>query len=133
SAPLADIQAGRYSPRVPRYYCLIPNITGDSVLVAQTGDGGWSLPAFECDDAWFALASTAVARKATDCYGVSLTALCERTVLDCRVCELEMHAEQWTPPSGTRWIGSGDPIGRAVEPAALGEALCGWFLEREAG
>ena len=118
---------------MPRYHCLIPDVSGKCILVVPAGDGRWTLPAFEHDGAWFAWASTAVARSATERYGVSMTALCERSVTDHRVCELEIQAQQWTPPAGTRWIASSDLAATALEPAALSAVLRAWFVERETG
>jgi hypothetical protein len=93
--------------------------------------GVWTLPLLEHADEWFAYASTAVARSATELYGVPMTALREIKVADCRVCELEIQAPQWTAPTGTRWIASGDLAATAMAPATLSSLLREWFVERE--
>jgi hypothetical protein len=72
-----------------------------------------------------------VARSATRLYGVPMTALREHKVADCRVCELEIQAPQWTAPAGTRWIASGDLAATAMAPATLSSLLREWFVERE--
>lgn len=62
-----------------------------------------------------------------------MTALHEHTVAGCRVCELEIQAQQWTPPVGMRWIASSDLTATDLEPAALSAVLRAWFHERETG
>jgi hypothetical protein len=118
---------------MPHCYCLIPDACGKCVLAVPAGERLWTLPTVEHDDGWFAHASTAVARSATERYGIPMTALREHTVADCRVCELEIQAPQWTPPAGTRWIASSDLAATTLEPSALSALLRAWFLERETG
>jgi hypothetical protein len=90
------------------------------------------LPAFENDD-WFAWALPAIARSATERYGILMTALHERIADHCRVCELEIQAQQWTPPADARWIASGELAAMELEPPALSTVLHAWFLEQETG
>jgi hypothetical protein len=117
----------------PHCYCLIPDVSGNAFLAMPAGERLWTLPTVEHDDGWFPHVSTAVARSATERYGIPMTALREHTVADCRVCELEIHALQWTPPAGTRWIASSDLAATTLEPAALSALLRAWFCERESG
>jgi hypothetical protein len=116
---------------MPYCYCLIPDVSGKRVLTVPAGQGVWSLPLVEHDEVWFAYASTAIARSATERYGIPITALREHTVSDCRVCELEIQAHQWSHPAGTRWIASSDLAANAFEPAALSALLRTWFFEQE--
>src|SRR5258707_1879731 len=118
---------------MPHCYCLIPDVCGKCVLAVPAGEGLWTLPTVEHDDHWFAHASTAVARSATERYGIPMTALREHTVADCRVCELEIQAPHWTPPAGTRWITSSELAATTSEPAALSALLRAWVFERESG
>jgi hypothetical protein len=97
------------------------------------GERLWTLPTVEHDDGWFAHVSAAVARSATERYGIPITALREHIVADCRVCELEIHAPQWTPPAGMRWIASSDLATTTPQPAVLSALLRAWFFERESG
>jgi hypothetical protein len=120
-------------PSKPHCYCLIPDVSGNAFLAVPAGEGLWTLPTVEHDDVWFAHASTAVARNATERYGIPITALREHTVADCRVCELEIQAPQWTPPAGTHWIACSDLAATTLEPAALSALLRAWFFERESG
>jgi len=114
-----------------RYYCLIPDISGKRVLAIPAGEGSWTLPAFEQDRDWFAWASPEVARNASEHYGITMTALREHGEADCRLCELEIQAQQWAPPAGTRWVELGDLA--VTEPAALSSVLRAWFAEQESG
>jgi hypothetical protein len=118
---------------MPHCYCLIPDACGKCFLAVPAGERLWTLPTVEHDDGWFAHASTAVARSATERYGIPMTALREHTLADCRVCELEIQAPQWTPPAGTRWIASSDLTAKTLEPAALSAPLRAWLAERETG
>jgi hypothetical protein len=74
-------------------HCLIADVSGDRVLAVPAGDGLWTLPSFENGGDWFAYASTAVARGASEHYGIAMTALHEHNVADYRVCELEIQAQ----------------------------------------
>src|ERR1700744_3844839 len=112
-----------------RCFCLIPDVSGKGVLVVPAADGLWTLPAFEQREAWFAYASVAVARDASERYGVFMTALHERSVDDCLVCELEVQAPEWTPPGEARWIESSDLATIALVPAPLSAVLNEWFGE----
>jgi hypothetical protein len=116
---------------MPHCFCLIPDVRGKCILMIPAGGGTWTLPAVEHDDEWFAYASTAVARGATELYGIPMMALREHTVADCRVCELEIQAPQWTAPAGTRWVASDDLAATALEPAILSSLLREWLLEQK--
>ena len=116
---------------MPRYYCLIADISGKCILALPDGAGRWTLPAFDDERDWFAWAAPALARKASQHFGVHMTALREHGAGDWRVCELEIQAPQWTPPAGTRWIARGDQA--ALEPDALTAILQAWFVEQQSG
>jgi hypothetical protein len=91
------------------------------------------LPAFDYGVDWFAYGAVELARKASEQFGVTLTALHERRAAGQSACELEIQAPRWTPPSGTRWIASGDLDALVMEPAALSALLRAWFQEQESG
>jgi hypothetical protein len=114
-------------------YCLIPDGCGNRVLVVSAGDGRWTLPSLENQEPWFAYASTAIARSASGLYAIPMTALREHSVGDCRVCELEIQSQHWTPPVGTRWIACSDLAEMALEPAGLSIFLRAWFAGQEPG
>jgi hypothetical protein len=76
-----------------------------------------------------AYASVQVARRATDTYGVLMTAMREHRVSGCRAFELEPQVSHWSPPHDTRWIASTDLAAMALTPTALSDLLGPWFLE----
>jgi hypothetical protein len=118
---------------MPRYHCLIPDISGTRVLAVPAGEGIWTLPSFEHDGDWFAWASAAIARRASVYFGIPMTALREHSLAGCHIYELEIQAREWTPPAGTRWIARSDLSETALEPPELSSVFHAWFAEQETG
>jgi hypothetical protein len=116
-----------------RYHCLIPDIRGECILAVPLAEGRWTLPSFQQDGEWFAYTSIAIAKSATEYFGIAMTALHERSIPDARVCELEIQARQWAPPAGARWIASHEVDATPLEPAALSNVLRAWFSEKDGG
>jgi hypothetical protein len=98
------------------------------VLVTRDSEG-WTLPAVEHEDNWFAHEACAVARDLGNRLGMHLTALREMEKAGLRLCELENHTPPWRPPPGARWVDRAQARTLPLHPPGQRALLHAWFRQ----
>jgi hypothetical protein len=95
----------------------------------MSGPEGWTLPAVEHADDWFAEEAVSVARQLGERLGVRLVALREVEEAGLRLCELEILSPDWSPASGWRWVDGEDAAAQDFSPPGLRALLLAWFQQ----
>jgi hypothetical protein len=111
---------------MPTCYCLVPDESGLQLLV-ESGPDGWTLPAVEHADDWFAHEAVSVARRLGERLGLRLVALREIDEAGMRLCELENLATDGAPADGFRWVDRAAASDLHLAPAELRALLLTWF------
>jgi hypothetical protein len=114
---------------VPICYCLISQPSAGRVLLLRTAEG-WTLPAVEHGDDWFAHEACTVARDLGQRLGTHLTALREIQEAGLRLCELESHGEPGRLPPGARWVKEGQARSLLLAPPGQRALLQSWFRQK---
>src|SRR5262249_43033753 len=109
-------------------YCLVPDASGTRVLL-ERGPEGWTLPAVEHADDWFAHEAVAVARQLSDSLGIRLVALREVEENGLHLCELENLSPKWSPGSGWRGADRRAAAAMPLNPPGLRAPLLAWFRQ----
>jgi hypothetical protein len=90
---------------------------------------GWSLPAVEHPDDWFAEEACNVARELGQRLKAPLTALRELETDGLRGCALENRDPGWRPPAGARWVDEAEARALPLTPPGQRMLLRAWFRQ----
>jgi hypothetical protein len=111
---------------MPTCYCLVPDNSATRVLL-ESGPDGWTLPAVEHLDDWFAEEAVSVARQLGQRLGIRLVALREIEEGGLRLCELENLTAEWSPPNGCQWLDGRAARTHRLAPPPLRALPLDWF------
>jgi hypothetical protein len=111
-------------------YCLVPDCSAARILVEKDRDG-WTLPAVELGDGWFAHEAVTVASKLSGRLGIRLVALREMSTDGLQLCELENLNPDWSPSSDWTWVDRAAVASSILAPPGLRTLLLAWFRQSD--